>query len=66
MICAVCSKDQKWLEKHANEFECSHVECPNRKPVTARLSGGMATQLNYAPMELRAGKHYQTNPRFDE
>lgn len=66
MICAVCSKDQKWLEKHANEYECSHVECPNRKN-QMDPSAGLESALNWSPSDfLRPGVHYKTNPRFDE
>lgn len=42
--CAVCRRKSmpgEW-------FECSHVDCPNRRPVTAQPSGHLAhdQQLN--------------------
>lgn len=33
--CSICARTHEWIERHAEIYECAHVDCPKRSRLTA-------------------------------
>lgn len=71
MKCQVCTKTAEYLERYAQVYECSHVECPMRSKPTAQVSDGLKQDVVFASLkqtrkEIGSGLFYRTHPHFYE
>lgn len=46
--CAVCAKSKAKIDDLGDRYECSHIDCPLRKRLTAGLSGAASSSGYYS------------------
>ncbi len=64
MACAVCTRDASRMNN--DQAECSHVDCPHRRPLTAACPAQENTSAAWLPMGMDSGGCYRANPTSKE